>query len=736
MSQAKPIANNDNLQAALALATMGIPVFPVTPDKQPICKWRTEATTDRARIRSWWRWQPNAMPAFPTGEASGISVLDLDVKDGKDGLAVIRALGLDPFAMSSVIAQTAGGGYHVYFAHKEGWRCSVGQGDMAGVDVRGERGFVVAPGASNQKGRYCLTSGDLPDLPGILGLVGLPLWPADLPVQPRVRVAGVSVGAKPSGLPLTALLSALMAIPLVAREGAFGTDAEWYKVARIIFDETGGSEESCELWHDWSDGWGGYDYHEAQSKWAREDTYEGERSTLWAIISEARKHGWADPDFAAWEEECRLSRIDGPDEAELAEIAALIGKAPEAPDVEEGFGTPIMRNNTPVNNQHNANWYLARSRDAVLSGLRWNEMTGRAEWAKGEVDDADLAKVRTGLELSGLPTINKDLIPPAVRAVASARPYHPIRDRLNAAQHDGKDRLDSWLSRYLGAEDTPYARAVGRAFLIAMVARVMQPGCKADHVLVLQGPQGIGKSTVCRTLAGEGYFSDTLPAIGGGKDTMQHLRGLWVVELSELTPSRKAERQELKQFLTTMVDRYRSPYGRMDEAHPRQCVFIGTTNEDHFLQDATGGRRFWPVACGLIDLAALQRDRDQLMAEATAAYRAGEAWWLERAFEEEHAKPVQDEAYEVHPWQAKIVEWLDSPWPETSFEDKTGKPKNEVVIGDVLASCLGLSSAQMTKAAQMEVAAILKRLGWVKHKNGKGNAVWRRNRYLHLAVVK
>lgn len=397
MSRLKPIAMNDNLQAALALAAIGIPVFPVTPDKHPLCKWRTEATTDRARIQSWWRWKPDAMPAFPTGEASGISVLDIDVKDGKDGLAVVRALGLDPFAMSTVIVQTASGGYHAYFAHADGLRCSVGQGNMAGVDVRGERGFVVAPGASNQKGRYCLTSGDLSDLPGILGLVGLPLWPADLPVQPRVRVAGASVGAKPSGLPLAALRSALMAIPFAAREAAFGTDAEWYKVARIIFDETGGSEEGCELWHDWSNGWGGYDYHEAQAKWAREDTYDGERSTVWAIIAEARKHGWSDPDFAAWEETCRLSRIDGPDEAELAEIAALSGHAPEAPAEEAGWGTPIMRGNTPVNNQHNANWYLARHRDAILPGLRWNQMTGRAEWAKGEVGDAELSKVRTFL---------------------------------------------------------------------------------------------------------------------------------------------------------------------------------------------------------------------------------------------------------------------------------------------------------------------------------------------------
>jgi predicted P-loop ATPase len=330
-------------------------------------------------------------------------------------------------------------------------------------------------------------------------------------------------------------------------------------------------------------------------------------------------------------------------------------------------------------------------------------------------------------------TIGKELVESAIRTVAAVNQYHPIRDALAMVEHDGTPRLDAWLVRYAGAEDTPYVRAVGRKFLIQMVARVMRPGCKADHVLVLQGPQGIGKSTLCRTLAGDRYFSDTMPAINGGKDVMSHLSGLWLVELSELAPSRKSDAEDLKAFLTTQIDRYRAAFGRRDQNYPRQCVFMGTTNSEHFLKDVTGGRRFWPVACGIIDVDALARDRDQLIAEALVAFQAEESWWLDRDFETEHAAPVQDAAYEAHPWQEQVGEWLDS--PTTDF-DSTNTRKHEETVTEVMQDCLGLQSGQMNRAGQMEVSKILKRLQWEKKKTRRGKMVWRRSRWAHLEVMK
>src|SRR5262249_11852322 len=148
--------------------------------------------------------------------------------------------------------------------------------------------------------------------------------------------------------------------------------------------------------------------------------------------------------------------------------------------------------------------------------------------------------------------------------------------------------------------------AVGEKFLISAIARVMRPGCKADHALVLEGPQGIGKSGVGRILAGDEWFTDQV-ADFGSKDASMQLRGIWMIELSELGSLPRADRERVKAFITQQSERFRLPYGHRLVNHPRQCVFIATTNSDTWLQDETGGRRFWPVACRAIDLASLAR---------------------------------------------------------------------------------------------------------------------------------
>lgn len=275
--------------------------------------------------------------------------------------------------------------------------------------------------------------------------------------------------------------------------------------------------------------------------------------------------------------------------------------------------------------------------DAVRGGLPWNK--NAEEW--GDRDDANL---RVWLE-KNYDITGKDKINDAVTAVLTRHSFHPIRDYLTSLQWDGTPRLDRLIIDYLGAEDTSLNRAMTRKHFVAAVARIFKPGIKYDQCLILTGPEGAGKSTLLSIMGGR-WFNDSITTTEG-KEGMDQLRRSWVIELGELSSIKRSDVESVKAYLSKQVDIYRAAYDRRAAAHPRQCVFCGTTNEANFLKGDTGNRRFWviPVQPERRKYQnwheAIMRDRDQLWAEAVRYFREGEALYLSGEMEKQ-AREVQE----------------------------------------------------------------------------------------------
>jgi putative DNA primase/helicase len=387
--------------------------------------------------------------------------------------------------------------------------------------------------------------------------------------------------------------------------------------------------------------------------------------------------------------------------------------------------------------------------DPRLKGIAYNQMThlidvnGELPWeqVKPGWNDTDHAHLKMYFDRHyGIwsPTKVKD----ALLSAASERVFHPIRDYLDSLPvWDGTERVDTLLIDYLGAEDNSYTRAVMRKTLVAAVARIYEPGTKFDYILVLNGPQGIGKSTFFAKLGGK-WFSDSLTVSDmRDKSGAEKLQGYWILELGELAGLRKMDVETVKSFITRTDDKFRQSYGVNVENHPRQCVIVGSTNSTSgFLRDVTGNRRFWPVrVSGGTKKVWEMTEIDQIWAEALAKYRGGEQLILTGEVEQ-IAYEEQRDAMELDDREGIINDYLETLLPENwdsmdlyerkSFlagqsefgtEMPVGKVKREkVCVLEIWCECLGKDQSNLKRLDSYEIIGILKRIGgWESYTGNK-----------------
>lgn len=650
--------------AALWYAERGWPVFPVVAKgKRPLVDSGFHAaTTDRQTIEAWWRRWPAANIGIPTG----ITAFVVDY----DSAEVVKA-----HPPEQTPRARTGRGLQAFYAPSE----LRGKPHIEPtLDTRATGNYVVVPPSVHATG--AVYTWEVEPFNGT-PLAPIPSWVLAHYEQPR-RTAAPPVVSSSSKYGAAALKRACATVAALPKGGrAQGLYDEAYGIFRLV---AGGAVDH------------------ADARAGLEDA--GRACGLGAdevrhALSSAEERGKQSPKTAP------EPSVRAPD-------------APPSSDWRQGLlltrtGSPRP---WPVNVEHALRhhpalrglwaWDVFSQRPAVVGETPWHGDAPPRAWT-----DADTVNLTVLLDREGL-HVGIDMAHGVICTLAHERTTHPVREYLDALRWDGVERIGTWLTNYLGAELTAYHCEVGARWLISACARIYEPGCQADHMLVLEGKQGLGKSSALKIL-GDQWYTDQVPELDS-KDASQSASGAWIHEMSELDQMGRAEASTAKAFISRRVDRYRPPYGRLVVEVPRSCVFAGTTNGDHYLRDDTGARRFWPVACTAIDRAGLARDRDQLWAEALRAYRSGRPHWIDSEELTSVCADEQEERRARDPWQETIGKWLVG--------------QVDVSVVEVLAGALEIEPGRRTRVDAMRAGVCLGALGWVRYQTARPARAWRYRR--------
>lgn len=322
---------------------------------------------------------------------------------------------------------------------------------------------------------------------------------------------------------------------------------------------------------------------------------------------------------------------------------------------------------------------------------------------QGDFGNADLPRIRIWMQKNFGLNIGTENLDHAITCICDENAFDSLIDEFCSFQWDGVDRVNTLFSKYFGAEDNPYTRQIARCFLISLAARVFRPGCKVDTMVILEGAQGVRKSSGLRALVGPHLFSDT-PIDFNNKDSMLQIIGVLLQEIAELDAFYKSEQTAVKAFITKQEDRFRPAYGREVINMLRRTVFSGTTNESNYLVDSTGSRRFQPIECMRVDIDAIVRDREKLLAEAASLYHQGELWYYHEDSEiatlarnQQSSRSIEDA------WFEPISAWLSN---------RTTQLRDGVTTNQILQECLSVEVNRSGRGDPKRVAGILKQLGW------------------------
>ena len=719
-----------------------------------LADWPGKASSDPIDIDEWQQKFPGCNLGIATGGASGIVVIDVDPKNGGDA-SLKRLIANHGELPATPVQRTPSGGRHILF-RAPGF--PVSNTPLApGIDIRGDGGQIVVAPSRTHAGAYSWQRS-----PWETPLAAAPDWVLAMlrqgPARTSPKTGTVSDTARGYFPPATKAVVEAAQHDLAQHGPAVDGQAGGLHTVQagmiLTRDHALTDDEAWPLLLEWNKTcvppWEPEELRAKAlgngRKYARGEY--GSRRAL-DVVERARKliHDWrADAEASAATESERERSMDRMIQAcrelvrtstepahreriqneliaatglgalalALPRVRATLEKRAE-PSAEQStwtiYGFELGTNGAPAANIDTAVRVLEHEKRRIF----FEEFSQRIYGDDGEWSDADDLTLALDMQRRlGLVKMTPQIVTQAVQAYAHRNARDVVREHFDRLTWDSTERIAGFLSLVYGAPDNEYTRAASANFWKPLAARATKPGCKVDTMLVLEGEQGLRKSSSLRIIAGPELFAEASES-PTSKDFFLALQGKLLVEVAEMDSFSRSEVTAVKRVLSCQVDRYRVPYGRASRDFPRRGVFVGTTNRSDWARDDTGARRFWPIRCRRVDVAYIEAERDQLFAEAVARVKAGEPWWEMPA---EATEAEQEARRQTHPWEELLSEYLADPNAPT-----------QVTTVELMRRPLGLDVGRMDRAAQMQVASALKRLGFVRVDGwlaGRKQKFWKR----------